>query len=53
MVWAAPLVVTAVVAAHQQAVEAARHAAVRQVATVAPRWAIKEAAPLAVLAPLR
>jgi hypothetical protein len=49
---AAPLVVTAVVAAYQQAVEASQQAAFSQVAAVAPRQAIKEAAPLSVLAPL-
>jgi hypothetical protein len=48
----APLVVTSVVAAHQQVVEVSWQAAVRLVATLAPRRAIEEAAPLAVLAPL-
>jgi hypothetical protein len=38
-------------AARQQAVEASWQAAVWQVAAVAPRWAVEEAAPLAVPAP--
>jgi hypothetical protein len=50
---AAPLVVTAMVAAREQAVEASQQAAVQQVAAVAPRQAVEEAAPLAILAPLR
>jgi hypothetical protein len=50
---ATPLLVTAVVAARQQAVEASRQASVRQVAAVAPQQAVEEAAPLAVPAPLR
>jgi hypothetical protein len=49
---ATPLVVTVVVAARQQAVEASRQAAVRQVAAVVPRWMVEEAALLAVLVPL-
>jgi hypothetical protein len=46
---ATPLLVTAVVAARQQAVEASRQASVRQVAAVAPQQAVEEAVP----APLR
>jgi Tfp pilus assembly protein PilV len=46
MVQAAPLVVTAMVATHQQDVEASRQAAVWQVAAVAPWSAIEEASPL-------
>jgi hypothetical protein len=49
VVQAVPLVVTVVVAARQQAVEMSRQAAVRQVATVAPRWVVEEVAPLVVL----
>jgi hypothetical protein len=52
-VWAAPLLVMAAVAAREQAVEASLQAAVRQVAVVAPRQAVEEAAPLAVPTLLR
>jgi hypothetical protein len=52
VVWAAPLVVMAAVVAREQAMEASRQAAVRQVAIVAPLQAVEEAAPLAVSASL-
>jgi hypothetical protein len=53
MVRVAPLVVMAAVAAHEQAVDASPQAVVQQVAVVAPRQAVKEAASLAVPAPLQ
>jgi hypothetical protein len=50
---AAPLVVTAVVVARQQAVEASQQAAVWQVTAVAPQRVVEEVASLAVPTPLR
>jgi hypothetical protein len=47
----APLVVSVVAVARQQAVEASRQVAVRQEATVPPRRAVEEVARLVVLAP--